>query len=130
MYDSYIGILKKYFYQSNHIIDNKVSFINFWNIRKNTNWLLDWFICSSIIFTKWTKFSFFEICYEVFLSYRVINAFVYKLGKEIEARRFERERERERGRERERDEASWNQKKVNIKVITLHMVNQIVKKLK
>ena len=32
----------------------------------------------------------------------MINAFVYKLGKEIEARRFEREREREREGERER----------------------------
>ena len=58
----------------------------------------------------------------------MINAFLYKLGKEIEELRFKRERQRERE-ERERNEASRNEKKVNIKVIPLHMVNEIVKKM-
>ena len=52
----------------------KASFIYFRNIRKNTNWPIVWFICSSIIFIKWTNFSYFEVCYETSLSYTVINA--------------------------------------------------------
>ena len=56
---------------------------SFWNIRKNTHWSVVWFICSTIIFIKWTNFRFFDACYEISLGYRVINAFVYKFGKKI-----------------------------------------------
>ena len=32
---------------------------------------------------KWANFNFFEVCYEIPLSYAVIDAFVYKFGKKI-----------------------------------------------
>ena len=60
----------------------KASFINIWSIRKNTNWSIVWFMFSSIFFIKSKNYSLLEVCYNISLSYSVINAFVYKLGEE------------------------------------------------
>ena len=60
----------------------KASFINIWSIRKNTNWSIVWFMFSSIFFIKSKNCSLLEVCYNISLSYSVINAFVYKLGEE------------------------------------------------
>ena len=61
----------------------KASFINIWSIRKNTNRSIVWFMFSSIFFIKSKNCSLLEVCYNISLSYSVINAFVYKLGEEI-----------------------------------------------
>ena len=60
----------------------KASFRNIWSIRKNTNWSIVWFMFSSIFFIKSKNCSLLEVCYNISLSYSVINAFVYKLGEE------------------------------------------------